>query len=69
MEARLAAAVPVDATAVRHLAIERGHAVRSALVGKGLGSERLFLTEPEAKQAAADKLPPRPMAQLSLSPL
>ncbi len=69
METQLAAAVDVDASAVRQLALQRGRAVRDALVAKGLASDRLFLSEPESKPAAADNPAPKPMAQLSLSPL
>jgi hypothetical protein len=69
METELAAAVPVDAAALRKLALERGRVVREALVAKGLGSERLFLSEPETKAASADNPPAKPMAQLTLSPL
>ncbi|MGL6111388.1 MAG: DUF748 domain-containing protein, partial [Rubrivivax sp.] len=47
MQAMLEAAVPIDAAAARQLALERGRAVREALMAKGLGSERLFLGEPK----------------------
>jgi hypothetical protein len=67
MEAMLEAAVPVDAAAGRALAVQRGRAVREALVAKGLGSERLFLGEPKPKPEGADNPASMPQAQLTLS--
>jgi uncharacterized protein involved in outer membrane biogenesis len=69
MQAELVAAAVVDDAAVRQLALQRGRVVRQALVAKGLGTERVFLTEPQAQAAAADRPAPKPMAQLTLSPL
>jgi hypothetical protein len=69
VEAQLAAAVPVGAPAVRQLAIQRGQAVRAALLAKGLPDDRLFLDEPDSKAAADAKAAARPMAQLTLAPL
>jgi hypothetical protein len=68
MEAMLAAAVPVDAAAARQLAVQRGRAVREALMAKGLGSERLFLGEPKLRPEGADNTAWTPQAQLTLSP-
>jgi hypothetical protein len=67
MEAMLMAAVPVDAAAARQLAVLRGRAVREALVAKGLGSERLFLSEPKLRPDGADNGDWVPQAQLTLS--
>ena len=67
MEAQLAASVPVDDAVMRQLAINRGISVRNALVTQGIASDRLFLSEPGAKEAAAAKTEPRPLAQLTLS--
>lgn len=77
MEARLLAAVPVDAATARQLGVERGRAVREALIAKGLNSDRLFLAEPKsnAKAKAKDQTDKAaaaasgPRAQLTLSPL
>ena len=63
----LEAAVPVDAAAARQLAVQRGRAVREALMAKGLGSERLFLGEPKLRAEAADNAAWTPHAQLTLS--
>jgi len=68
MEARLAAAVPVDDAAARTLAVQRSSAVREAFIAKGLGSERLFLAAPDAKAAPADNAPARPQALLTVAP-
>ena len=69
MEAQLVASIPVDDGVMRQLAINRARSVRQSLVAKGLSSDRLFLSEPDSKEAAAKKTEPKPMAQLSLSPL
>ncbi|MEO7853580.1 MAG: DUF748 domain-containing protein, partial [Rubrivivax sp.] len=68
MEARLAAAVPVDEAAARALAVQRASAVREALIAKGLGRERLFLAEPGGVAKAADNQPRGPSALLTLAP-
>jgi hypothetical protein len=67
MEAMLEAAVPVDAATARQLAVQRGRAVREALMAKGLGSERLFLGEPKLRPEGADNAAWTPQAQLTLS--
>ncbi|MGL6110180.1 MAG: hypothetical protein ACRC2B_08800, partial [Rubrivivax sp.] len=65
--AMLEAAVPIDAAAARQLALERGRAVREALMAKGLGSERLFLGEPKLRPEGTDNAGWVPQAQLALS--
>jgi hypothetical protein len=47
MEALLMQATVVSADSARELALQRGLAVRDALVGKGLPAERLFLAAPK----------------------
>jgi hypothetical protein len=49
MEALLKAHIAADGDAMRELALQRAVAVRDALVGKGLPSERLFLAAPKGK--------------------
>ena len=46
MEALLRKAAPVNEDTVRQLALDRGIAVRDALLARGLPSERLFLAAP-----------------------
>ena len=65
MEQRLAAALPADADTARELALQRGLAVRDALVAKGLPSERLFLAAPRLRGDEDKDWSPR--AQLSLA--
>lgn len=74
MEARLKASFPVNADTARELALQRGLAVRDALIAKGLPNERLFLAAPklhaaDAGAAASAPAPARwsPSAQLSLA--
>jgi hypothetical protein len=66
MEALLRAAQPASADTARELALQRGLAVRDALVAKGLPSERLFLAAPRLKSDDDKDWSPR--AQLSLAP-
>ncbi|MEK8049478.1 DUF748 domain-containing protein [Ideonella sp. DXS22W] len=56
MEARLKAAMVVSTDVMRELALQRGLAVRDALVARGLPAERLFLAAPllRASDAAED---------------
>ncbi len=49
MEALLRQHVSVSPEAMRQLALQRGLAVRDALIAKGLPSERLFLGEPKLR--------------------
>lgn len=65
MEALLRAAQPASADTARELALQRGLAVRDALVAKGLPSERLFLAAPKAR--ADDDKDWSPRAQLTLA--
>jgi DNA-binding transcriptional ArsR family regulator len=67
MEERLRAAVPVDAAATRALAVQRARAVRDALIAKGLGGDRLFLTEAKVDIAATDNGTIEARARLALS--
>ena len=67
MEAALRAAVPVNTDTARDLALQRGLAVRDALVAKGLPSERVFLAAPKLRAAGEDDAAWTPRVQLSLS--
>ena len=77
MEALLRKAAPVNEDTVRQLALDRGIAVRDALLARGLPSERLFLAAPRphaltpptgegTAAGAKDSQPWQPSAQLSL---
>lgn len=71
MEALLKARLVVTDEAMRELALQRGLAVRDALIAKGLPSERLFIASPKLR-AANDKADDpaatwTPSAKLSLS--
>lgn len=52
MERLLTAAQPATPEAMRELALQRGLAVRDALIAKGLKSDRLFLAAPKVGAAA-----------------
>lgn len=70
METRLLAAIRVGDAQVRELALQRGLAVREALVAAGLPSERLFIAAPKLHAGAAGETGEAawsPRAQLSLS--
>ena len=67
MEALLKTRMPVSDDAMRELALQRGLAVRDALIAKGLTSERLFLAAPKLRAAAEDTATWTPRVQLSLS--
>ena len=54
MEALLRAAVPVTDDSARQLALQRGLAVRDALIDRGLPAERLFLAAPKLHGASDD---------------
>ena len=54
-------------TTARQLALQRGLAVRDALVAKGLPSERLFLAAPKLRASGEDDAAWTPRAQLSLA--
>ena len=67
MGALLKARVPAGDEALRALALQRGIAVRDALLAKGLPSERLFLAAPKLHAAGEDTAPWSPRVQLTLS--
>ena len=67
MEALLKARAPVTEEAMRALALQRGIAVRDALLAKGLTSERLFLAAPKLRVSGADDTTWTPRVQLALS--
>jgi uncharacterized protein involved in outer membrane biogenesis len=67
MEALLRRAVPVTTDSARELALQRGLAVRDALVAKGLPSERLFLAAPKLRASGEDDAAWSPRVQLALS--
>jgi uncharacterized protein involved in outer membrane biogenesis len=66
MEARLKAGTVVSTDTARELALQRGLAVRDALIARGLSSERLFLGAPRVRAAAEDDATWTPRVQLSL---
>jgi hypothetical protein len=67
MEALLKARAPVTTEAMRALALQRGIAVRDALIARGLQSERLFLAAPKLRVSGEDDASWTPRVQLSLS--
>jgi uncharacterized protein involved in outer membrane biogenesis len=67
MEALLMKATIVSTDSARELALQRGLAVRDALVAKGLPSERLFLAAPKLRASGEDDGAWSPRVQLSLS--
>jgi hypothetical protein len=68
MEALLKKHIVVTEDSARELALQRGVAVRDALVAKGLASERLFLAAPKLHGAGEDDASAwTPRAQLSLA--
>ncbi len=68
MEALLRKATPVTTDTARELALQRGLAVRDALIAKGLPSERLFLAAPKLRASGEDDATWTPRVQLTLSP-
>jgi hypothetical protein len=66
MEALLMARMPVTDDAMRELALQRGLAVRDALIAKGLPSERLFLAAPKLRAAGDGDAAWTPRVQLAL---
>lgn len=66
MEALLKASHLVNADTARELALQRGLAVRDALIAKGLPSERLFLAAPKLRAAGENDALWTPRVQLSL---
>jgi uncharacterized protein involved in outer membrane biogenesis len=69
METLLVAAVPADADAARQLALQRGLAVRDALIERELPSERLFLAAPKLRAAGEGGADWTPRVLLSLEGL
>jgi len=67
MEALLRAATLVTTDTARELALQRGLAVRDALVAKGLPSERLFIAAPRLRASGEDDAAWSPRVQLTLS--
>jgi uncharacterized protein involved in outer membrane biogenesis len=67
MEALLMRATVVSTDSARELALQRGLAVRDALVAKGLPSERLFLAAPRLRASGEDDKAWSPRVQLALS--
>jgi uncharacterized protein involved in outer membrane biogenesis len=67
MEALLLAATLVSTDTARELALQRGLAVRDALIAKGLPSERLFLAAPKLRASGEDDAAWSPRVQLALS--
>ncbi|HSI61361.1 MAG TPA: DUF748 domain-containing protein, partial [Ideonella sp.] len=66
MEALLKASFPVTTDTARELALQRGLAVRDALIAKGLPNERLFLAAPKLRASTEDDAHWTPRVQLSL---
>ena len=67
MEALLTSRLLVTEDAMRELALQRGIAVRDALIGKGLPRERLFLAAPKLRASGEEDGKWTPRVQLTLS--
>ena len=67
MENLLRNATVVSTDTARELALQRGLAVRDALIAKGLPSERLFLAAPKVRASGEDDAAWSPRVQLALS--
>jgi hypothetical protein len=67
MEALLKRHIAVSTDAMRELALQRGLAVRDALLAKGLPGERLFLAAPKLRASGEADAAWSPRVQLSLS--
>jgi Domain of Unknown Function (DUF748) len=67
MEALLKTRTTVTVEAMRELALQRGIAVRDALMAKGLPSERLFLAAPKVRVSGEGDAAWTPRVQLTLS--
>jgi hypothetical protein len=67
MEAMLRNATLVTTETARELALQRGLAVRDALIAKGLPSERLFLAAPKLRASGDEGASWSPRVQLALS--
>jgi len=66
MEALLRKATPVTTDTARELALQRGLAVRDALIAKGLPSERLFVAAPKLRASGDGDAAWTPRVQLAL---
>ena len=66
METLLRNATLVTTDTARELALQRGLAVRDALIAKGLPSERLFLAAPKLRASGEDDAAWTPRVQLAL---
>jgi Domain of Unknown Function (DUF748) len=67
MQALLKTKIVVNDESMRQLALQRGTAVRDALIAKGLPSERLFIASPKVRGAGESAEPFTPSAKLSLA--
>ncbi|MFZ2990936.1 DUF748 domain-containing protein, partial [Ideonella sp.] len=67
MASMLRASAPVTEESVRELALQRGIAVRDALLARGLPSERLFMAAPRWQAPAASDGTWAPRVELSLA--
>jgi hypothetical protein len=67
MESMLSANIPVNLDLMRDLALQRGVAVREALVAKGITSDRLFLAAPKLRVSGEDDTAWAPRVELTLS--
>jgi uncharacterized protein involved in outer membrane biogenesis len=67
METLLKTRIVVSAEAMRELALQRGLAVRDALIAQGLPSERLFLAAPKLRASGEDDAAWSPRVQLALT--
>ena len=67
MEALLMKATVVSTDSARELALQRGLAVRDALIAKGLPSERLFVAAPKLRASGEEEAAWSPRVQLALS--
>jgi Domain of Unknown Function (DUF748) len=67
MEALLLRSTVVSTDSARELALQRGLAVRDALIAKGLPSERLFLAAPKLRASGEEDAAWSPRVQLALS--
>lgn len=67
MEALLKMRAPVTEEAMRELALQRGIALRDAVVAKGLTTDRLFIAAPKLRTSGESDAAWTPRVQLSPS--
>ena len=67
MQARLLAGIRITDDSMRELALQRGLAVRDALIAQGLPSERLFLAAPKLRLSGEGDAAWLPSVTLTLS--